>query len=81
MEVKLIQIYNSSNGDKWLLGREPESGRVFVRHIPNLPSGGETTDIDLGAFLCERTYGPQHIELLNLIGALVEKPSVPRGHE
>jgi hypothetical protein len=74
------ELYISSNGDRWLLAREPESGRVFVRHIPNEPSGGEATDIEIGAFLCERSYGPQHIELLRLIGTLVEKGS-DRGDE
>jgi hypothetical protein len=69
------QLYSSPNGDRWLLAREPESGRVFVRHIPNEPSGGKTTDIEIGAFLCERSYGPQHMELLRLIGTLVEKGS------
>jgi len=71
------ELYSSSKGDKWLLSREPESGHVFVRHIPNMPSGGKTTDIELGAFLCERTYGPQHMELLRLIGTLVEGVPVP----
>jgi hypothetical protein len=75
------ELYNSSNGDRWLLVREPESGRVFVRHIPNVSSGGKTTDIEIGAFLCERSYGPQHIELLRLIGTLVEKGSDPGGQE
>jgi hypothetical protein len=70
-------LYNSPNGDKWLLAREPESGRVFVRHVPNVRSGGKTTDIEIGAFLCERSYGPQHIELLRLIGTLVEASSNP----
>jgi len=71
------ELYSSPNGDRWLLAREPESGRVFVRHIPNEPSGGKTTDIEIGAFLCERSYGPQHIELLRLIGTLVEASSNP----
>jgi hypothetical protein len=74
------ELYKSSNGDRWLLAREPESRHVFVRHIPNEPSGGKTTDIEIGAFLCERSYGPQHIELLRLIGTLVEKGS-DRGDE
>jgi hypothetical protein len=74
------ELYSSPNGDRWLLAREPESGRVFVRHIPNEPSGGKTTDIEIGAFLCERSYGPQHMELLRLIGTLVEKGS-DRGDE
>jgi len=66
------ELYSSSNDDRWLLAREPESGHVFVRHIPNIPSGGKTTDIELDAFLCERSYGPQHMELLRLIGTLIE---------
>jgi hypothetical protein len=53
----------------------------FIRHIPNEPSGGKTTDIEIGAFLCERSYGPQHIELLRLIGTLVENSSDPGGQE
>jgi hypothetical protein len=72
------ELYSSPNGDRWLLAREPESGRVFVRHIPNEPSGGKTTDIDIGAFLCERSYGPQHMELLRLIGTLVEGVPIPK---
>jgi hypothetical protein len=75
------ELYSSPNGDRWLLAREPESGRVFVRHIPNMPSGGKTTDIEIGPFLCERNYGPQHLELLRLIGTLVEEPSDPDAHD
>jgi hypothetical protein len=65
-------LYLSSNGDRWLLARETESGRVFVRHQPNLPSGGRVTDLDVGAFLAAGPPGPQHQELLRLIGTLVE---------
>jgi hypothetical protein len=72
------ELYSSPNGDRWLLAREPESGRVFVRHIPNEPSGGKTTDIEIGAFLCERSYGPQHMELLRLIGTLIEGVPIPK---
>jgi hypothetical protein len=55
-------FYNSLNGDRWVLVHESDSVRVFVRHIPNLPSGGRTSDVELGAFLCESNYGPQHVE-------------------
>ena len=75
------ELYSSANGDKWLLVREPDSGRAFVRHIANMPSGGKTTDIEIGAFLCELNYGPQHLEMLRLIGTLVKKPSDPDTHE
>jgi len=49
-----LDTYSSTNGDKWLLARELDSGRVIVRHVPNLPSGGKTTDIEIEAFFCER---------------------------
>ena len=48
--VRTREIYRSSNGDRWLLARDPDSGRVFVRHEPNLPSGGQVADIEIGAF-------------------------------
>jgi hypothetical protein len=81
MALENRELYSSPNGDRWLLAHEPESGRVFVRYIPNMPSGGKATDIEIGAFLCERSYGPQHTELLRLIGTLVEKRSDAGGQE
>jgi hypothetical protein len=57
--VRTREMYWSPNGDRWLLARNPETGRVFVRHEPNLPSG---------AFL---KNGPEKQELLRLIGTLV----------
>jgi hypothetical protein len=81
MGLETRELYSSANGDKWLLAHERDSGRVLVRHIPNMPSGGRMTDIEIGAFLCERSYGPQHMELLRLIGTLVEKRSDSGAHE
>jgi len=75
------ELYSSPNGDRWVLARELDSGRVFIRHIPNMPSGGKTTDIEISAFLGERNYGPQHMELLRLIGSLIEKPADPGAQE
>jgi hypothetical protein len=45
------QLYSIPNGDRWFLAREPETGRVFVRHKANIPSGGRVTDTDTGEFL------------------------------
>jgi len=45
--------------------------RVFVRHEPNLPSGGQVADIEVGAFLIAAGNGPEKQELLRLIGTLV----------
>jgi len=65
-------LYNSPNGDRWLLKRDPASGDVFVRHEANVPSGGKRTDIDIGEFLSTGQRNPEHQALLRLIGTLVE---------
>ncbi len=48
-------------GDRWLLARDPDTGRVFVRHEPNLPSGGQVADIEIGAFLIASGNGPEKL--------------------
>jgi hypothetical protein len=71
MAIQSREIYRSApNGDRWLLVRNTETGRVFVRHEPNLPSGGQAADIEVGAFLAVGN-GPEKQELLRLIGTLV----------
>jgi hypothetical protein len=65
-------IYASSNGDRWLLVRDPASGRVLVRHEPNAASGGRTSELGVGEFLVRGSHGPEHQELLRLIGTLVD---------
>ena len=69
--VRTREIYRSPNGDRWLLARGPETNRAFVRHEPNLPSGGQVVDIEIGAFLIAAGNGPEKQELLRLIGTLV----------
>lgn len=70
MPVVVRELYRSSNGDQWCLVREPRSGRVFIKHEPNLASGGDTSLIEIAEFLT-RDHGPQQHELLRLIGTLV----------
>jgi len=53
-----------------LLARDTDISRVFVRHEPNLPSGGQVEDIEIGAFLIAARNGPEKQELLRLIGTL-----------
>ena len=72
MQIEKRELYRSSNGDRWFLAREPETGRLFVRHEANFPSGGQVTDIDVGAFLGEGRHHPEHQALLHLIGTLVD---------
>jgi hypothetical protein len=67
------QLYRSPNGDSWFLVRDPATGSAFVRHQANAPSGGQVTDIDLGAFLSGRG-SPEHEALLRLIGASIFNP-------
>jgi hypothetical protein len=74
MAVQTRELYRSANGDRWCLARDPDAGRVFIRHEPNLPSGGQVADIEIGAFLNRGGQGPEKQELLRLIGTLVEEP-------
>ena len=73
MTLQTRELYQSANGDRWDLVRDPGSGRVFVRHAPNLASGGRASDWEIGAFLRAGAGGPEHQELLRLIGTLVEE--------
>ena len=44
---------------------------AFVRHEPNIPSGGQPINIELGTFLAAGRGGPEYQALLRLIGSLV----------
>jgi hypothetical protein len=78
MAVQMRELYSSPNGDRWYLALD--SGQVFIHHEPNLPSGGEASDLDVGAFLGRGGQGPEHRELVRLIGTLVERDlSIARG--
>jgi hypothetical protein len=70
--VQTRELYSSANGDRWLLVRDRGSGRVFVRHEPNISSGGRSSEIEISTFLARSGHGPEHQELLRLIGTLVE---------
>jgi hypothetical protein len=69
-------FYRSANGDRWRLVRD-ENGRVYVRHEANLPSGGHVSELELARFLSTGGLGPEHQELLRLIGTLVEDERDP----
>ena len=84
------QLYRSPNGDIWFLARDPATGLAFVRHQANAPSGGQVTDIEIGAFL-SGSRNPEQEALLRLIGALIsdrqaantdeDQPAVNTGRE
>ncbi len=71
------ELYSSANGDRWDLVRDTGSGRVFIRHQPNASSGGRASEIGIGQFLSRGGQGPEHQELLRLIGTLVEEEDTP----
>ena len=73
MTVEMRELYSSPNGDRWHLARDIDLGQVFIRHEPNPPSGGKTAHIEVGTFLGQSGHGPEHRELLRLIGTLVER--------
>jgi hypothetical protein len=67
------ELYRSApNGDRWSIVKEP--GQVFIEHVPNLSSGGQTERIEIAEFLAVGAHGPEHQALLHLIGTLVEEP-------
>jgi len=67
MTVIKEDIYRSSNGDLWRLIRDTSTGRVVVRHEPNEPSGGGTTDTDVEDFLKIDGPGPEFAALRRLL--------------
>jgi len=64
-------LYASPNGDRWYLISDP-SGAVFIRHEANVASGGNVAHIEIAAFLAADARGPEHQELLRLIGTLAD---------
>jgi len=60
MAAEMQELYSSPNGDRWYLARDVDLGKVFIRHEPNLPSGGEAAHIEIGAFLGRGGQGSGH---------------------
>jgi hypothetical protein len=71
--AEMTPLYRSPNGDSWFLASDPATGLAFVRHQANTPSGGQVTDIEIGAFL-SGPRNPEHEALLRLIGTSILDP-------
>jgi len=67
MAITAEDFYRSSNGDRWLLIRDSASGRSFVRHEPNLSSGGRITDTEVDEFLARTGSRPENLALRALL--------------
>ena len=70
MALSAEDFYRSSNGDRWQLIRDTTSGRSFVRHEPNLSSGGRVTETDVEEFLSRTGTSPEHLALKALLDKL-----------
>ena len=69
-DIRTRELYTSTNGDRWHLCKEG-TGRLFIAHQANLPSGGKISCIELADFL-SRGHGPEQQSLLQLIGTLLD---------
>jgi len=67
MAITTEDFYRSSNGDRWQLVRDTDSGKSFVRHEPNLSSGGRITDTEVEEFLERTGSSPQNLALRALL--------------
>jgi hypothetical protein len=69
MVENVRSIYTSSNGDRWVLVKDPESGRSLVRHEPNRSSGGKAVEIEVDDFILRDGESPQGIALRALLNS------------
>ena len=67
MAITTEDFYRSSNGDRWQLVRDTASGHSFVRHEPNLSSGGRITDTEVDEFLARTGSSPENLALRALL--------------
>ncbi len=83
MTVLIDDFYRSSNGDRWQLVRDSETGRRIVRHEPNLASGGKVTEVSVEEFLARTGSSPENLALRGLLertidtGASGDHPVLP----
>jgi hypothetical protein len=69
-------LYNSPNGDRWVLCRNP-SGMLVVSHHPNSASGGRISETGVDVFLAQNGRGPERealVEALARLGACDSSP-------
>jgi hypothetical protein len=62
-----IDIYRSSNGDRWRLISDTGSAHRLVRHEPNPASGGQVTETTIEEFLAVNGPGPEYQALRRIL--------------
>lgn len=78
MTIELHELYASKNGDRWLLGREPDTNRLFVLHEVNPRSSGARTEYGVEDFLSRDRGSPQHRALARALLTAVGDNEAPR---
>ena len=66
-------IYRSSNGDRWRLISDSDTGRRLVRHEPNRASGGQVTEVTVEEFLAVNGPGPEYEALRRILSSSGEE--------
>ena len=77
MTLQIDDFYRSSNGDRWRLVRDTETGHRTVRHEPNLASGGRATETPVEDWLDRTGTSPENAALR----LLLERSDVARRTE
>jgi len=67
MAQSTVTFYSSSNGDRWQLVTDAESGRHVVRHEPTPSSGGQASQTEVPEFLSHAGNTPQGEALRRLL--------------
>jgi hypothetical protein len=67
MIIEIDDFYRSSNGDRWRLVRDTETGHRTVRHEPNLSSGGRVTETAVEDWLDRTGTIPENAALRSLL--------------
>jgi hypothetical protein len=70
------ELYNSPNGDRWLLSKD-DSGKLVVIHQPNKSSGGAQSEVGVDVFLAHGGKGPEHEALVQELASL----GLPDAHQ
>ena len=71
---EIDDFYRSSNGDRWRLVLDTETGRRTVRHEPNLSSGGRVTETSLEEWLDRTGTSPENVALRALLAIATVSP-------
>lgn len=69
-------FYTSSNGDTWVLVRDPTTGAKVVLHNANPASGGHVSQIEPERFLSESANGPEHQALRKLFESSAQAATI-----